>query len=300
MKRVIPFVAMWVVVAVCVAFVGSDGLAATVEGIGIASSPSAKSAESPPTRFQQAGWAPANLIFNQASGMFVLDASGGVSRLAAGPQTTPRIEKLFQVEAGYSAQSAAASSDSVYVTSNSKLGCTIHRYSLATKAVSKRLMVANARCAGIATNGSALYVALPDRGEIRHWDSWDAHSAKVWSLPGIKSPGPLAFDVTGQRLIVADGSGKAYAVSVADGKDQLLASNLGMVQCIATSRSQTIVASGRKILFIGRVDNRGENPPSGLGSLTGGHIAGVVVDGDDELWFADYDKKLVEGPFPLG
>jgi DNA-binding beta-propeller fold protein YncE len=280
MKRVIPFVGAWVLIAVCFA--------------------SAKSAQSPPTRFQQAGWAPADLVFNQASGMFVLDASGGVSRLVADPQATPRIEKLFQVEAGYSAQSAAASSDSVFVTSNSKLGCTIHRYSFVTKAVSKRLVVANTACAGIATNGSTFYVALPALGEIRYWDSWDAPSAKIWSLPRINSPGTLAFDVTGQRLIVADDSGKLYAVSVADGKARLLASHLGMVQCIATSRSQTIVASGKKVLFIGRVDNRREKPPAGLGSLMGGQIAGVVVDGDDELWFADYDKKLVEGPFPLG
>ena len=280
MKRVIPFVGVWVLIAVCLA--------------------SAKSVQSPPTRFQRAGWAPADLVFNQASGMFVLNASGGVSRLVADPQATPRIEKLFQVEAGYSAQSAAASSDSVFVTSNSKVGCTVHRYSLATKAVSKRLVVANTACAGIATNGSTFYVALPSVGEIRYWDSWDAPSAKIWFLPRINSPGTLAFDVTGKRLIVADDSGKVYAVSVADGKARLLASHLGMVQCITTSRSQTIVASGKKILFIGRVDNRREKPPAGLESLTGGQIAGVVVDGDDELWFADYDKKLVEGPFPLG
>ena len=300
MKRVIPFVGVWVLIAVCVAFVGSEGLTATVESVGIASLPSAESVQSPPTRFQQAGWAPADLVFNQASGMFVLDTSGGVSRLVADPQATPRIEKLFQVEAGYSAQSAAASSDSVFVTSNSKIGCTVHRYSLTTKAVSKRLVVANAACAGIATNGSTFYVALPSLGEIRYWDSWDAPSAKIWSLPRIKSPGTLAFDVTSQRLIVADDSGKLYAVSVADGKAQLLASNLGMVQSIATSKLHIIVASGKKVLFIGRVDNRREKPPAGLGSLTGGQIAGVVVDGDDELWFADYDKKLVEGPFLLG
>jgi hypothetical protein len=300
MKRVIPFVAMWVLIAVCLAFVGSDGLTGAVESVGGTSLHSAKSVQSPPTRFQQAGRAPADLVFNQASGMFVLDASCGVSRLVADPQTTPRIEKLFQVEAGYSAQSAAANSDSVFVTSNSKLGCTVHKYSLTTKAVSKRLVVANTACAGIATNGSTFYVALPSLGEIMYWDSWDAPAARIWSLRGINSPGTLVFDVTGQRLIVADDSGKVYAVSVADGKAQLLASHLGMVQSIATSKLQTIVASGKKVLFIGRVDNRREKPPAGLGSLTGGHIAGVVVDGDDELWFADYDKRLVEGPLPLG
>ncbi|MGA8365906.1 MAG: hypothetical protein WB716_01175, partial [Candidatus Acidiferrales bacterium] len=122
MKRVIPFVGMCVLIAVCLTFVGANAQAPAAN--------TNNSVQSPPTRFHQAGWAPADLVFNQASGMFVLDASGGVSRLVADPQTAPRIEKLFQVEAGYSAQSAAASSDSVYVTSNSKLGCTIHRYSL--------------------------------------------------------------------------------------------------------------------------------------------------------------------------
>ena len=72
-----------------------------------------------------------------------------------------------------------------------------------------------------------------------------------------------------------------------------------MVQSIATSRLHILLASGEKILFLARSDNRGENPPAGLQSLTGGHIVGVAVDATDSLWFADYDKKLVAGPFPL-
>jgi hypothetical protein len=82
-------------------------------------------------------------------------------------------------------------------------------------------------------------------------------------------------------------------------REQLLASNLGTVQSIATSRYHILVASGKKVLFLARSDNRGENPPAGLQSLTGGHIVGVAVDATDRLWFADYDNKLVAGPFPL-
>jgi hypothetical protein len=52
-------------------------------------------------------------------------------------------------------------------------------------------------------------------------------------------------------------------------------------------------------LFVDRFNNRGEAAPAGLQSLTGGHIVGVTVDALDQLWFADYDKKIVEGPFPL-
>jgi hypothetical protein len=56
---------------------------------------------------------------------------------------------------------------------------------------------------------------------------------------------------------------------------------------------------GKKILFIDRFNNCGEAASAGLRSLTGGHIVGVTVDALDQLWFADYDNKLVEGPFPL-
>ena len=53
------------------------------------------------------------------------------------------------------------------------------------------------------------------------------------------------------------------------------------------------------MLFLARSDGHGENPPAGLQVLTGGHIVGVAVDASDRLWFTDYDKKIVEGPFPL-
>jgi len=274
-------------------------LSSQVESVGVASLPPANSAQSPPTRFEEAGWQPTDLTINPTSGLFALDASGGVSRLIADPKATPRIENLFRVGASYSSTAVAASSDSVFVAANAQLGCTVYRYSLATKTVSKRLLAVHETCFGVATDGNTLYLTLPDRKEIRYWDSWDAASAKIWSLAGIGKPGCLEFDATGRRLIVTDDSGKAYAVSIPGGKIQLLTSDLGSVQSIAASKFQIIAASGTKLLFIGRFENRGEDPPAGLGSLTGGHIVGVAVGALDGLWFADYDKKLVEGPFPL-
>jgi hypothetical protein len=274
-------------------------LSSQVESFGVSSLPSGNSAQSPPTKFEKAGWQPADLTINPTSGLFALDASGGVSRLTADPKATPRIENLFRVEASYSGTALAASSESVFVAANARLGCTVYRYSLATKTVSKRLLAVHENCFGVATDGNTLYVTLPDRKEIRYWDSWDAPSAKIWSLAGIGKPGCLVFDVSGRRLIVTDDSGKAYAVSIPGGKTQLLTSDLGYVQSISASQFQIIAASGTKLLFIDRFENRGEDPPAGLRSLTGGHIVGVAVGALDELWFADYDKKLVEGPFPL-
>jgi hypothetical protein len=162
----------------------------------------------------------------------------------------------------------------------------------------QRLMGLNERCAGIATDGTALYLAMSHRKEIRYWNNWNATSFRSWSLPDMDGLGSLGFDDIGHRLIVATSSGKAYAISIPDGKQQLLASNLGDVTSIATSRFHILLASGKNVLFLARSDNHGENPPANL-QLTGGHIVGVAVDAADKLWFADFDNQLVEGPFPL-
>ena len=143
-------------------------------------------------------------------------------------------------------------------------------------------------------------MTMPDRKEIRYWDNWEASDSHTWSLAPLGAPGYIEFDGTGNRLIVADdASGTAYGVSIPDGKPQLLSGNLGSVQSIAASRFHTLFASGKKVLFLARSDNQGENPPLGWPPLPGGHIVGVAVDSSDELWVADYDNKVVEGPFPL-
>ena len=270
-----------------------------IQGIGVRSLPAAVTAQSAPTKFQSHGWQPSDLTSNSSSGMFALDSSGGVSRLVPDQAGSPRIEKLFRLKGSESGYALTATADAVFVAALNKLGCTVYRYSLASKAVSQRLVAVHERCAGIATDGTAVYVTFPARNEIRVWNSWEDPSPHSWPLSGVDSPGYVAFDPLGHRLIFADASGNAYAVSVSDGQKQLLASNLGMVQSIATSRFHILLASGKKVLFLARSDNRGENPPAGLQSLTGGHIVGVAVDAADRLWFADYDKKLVAGPFPL-
>ncbi len=272
-------------------------LSREIQGIGVRSLPAAVNAQSPPTRFRARGWQPGDITANPRSGMFALDSAGGVSRLVTDQPGPSRIETLFRLKRSDSGYALTATADSVFVASTSKLGCGVYRYSLASKTVSQRLLASHERCVGIATDGDTIFITMPERNEIRYLNSWDAPSLR--SLAEIRSPGYVFFDRIGHRLIVADGGGNAYAISVPDGKKQLLASNLGTVQSIATSRFHILVASGTKVLFLARSDNRGENPPAGLQSLTGGHIVGVAVDVADRLWFADYDNKLVAGPFPL-
>jgi hypothetical protein len=256
-------------------------------------------AQSPPTILQAKDWQPADLTFNPSLGLFALDSRGGVSRLLI-DQGSPRIENLFRLKSAYSGYALSASATSVFVSSGSSLGCTVFKYDISSKTVSQRLVAVKERCIGIAADGTGgFYVTVPDRKEIRYWDRWDDPSVRSWDFVDTDSLGNLVFDSVGHRVIVADASGNAYAISVPDGKKQRLASNLGVVTSIAASRFHIILASGKSVLFLGRSDSHGENPPAGLQQLTGGHIVGVAVDASDDLWFADYDKKLVKGPFSL-
>ncbi len=252
------------------------------------------------TKFQRKGWLPTDLASDPTSGLFALDHFGGVSRLDLGQRGTGRIERLFEIARFESGYALAASADSVFVAAGSKFGCKVYKYSLQTRTATSRMMAMNERCVGIATDGTAVYLTMPESKEIRYWDGWDTPKYRSWPLARLGAPGFLEFDRAAHRLIIVDDTqGTAYAVSIPDGKAQLLSEKLGAVQSIAVSRFHVLFASGRKVLFLARSDNHGENPPLGWPPLQGGHIVGVAVDGADQLWVADYDNEVVQGPLPL-
>lgn len=273
-------------------------LSRDIENVGLQSLPTAMTAQSASAKFQINNWRPADLASNTSSNIFSLSNDGGVFRLVQNRQGPSGLEKLFAIGSAYSPYAVTATSDAVFVAASSKIGCTVFRYTLASQKKDQRLVTQGQRCAGIATDGTTLFLTFPDQKEIRYLKGWDA-PVQSWSFEGADDPGYIIYDELGRRLIVADASGKAYSVSAADGSKQLLASNLGSVSSMAVSRFHILVASGNKVLFLARSDGHGENPPAGLQSLTGGIISGVAVDGSDSLWFADYDKRLIEGPFPL-
>ncbi len=249
--------------------------------------------------YKARNWRPSDLSTAGSIGLVALDHNGGVSRLETDGKESD-IDTLFRVPRSYQASVVTASADAIFVGANSVVGCTVFRYALADKAISQKLLGAHQHCAGIATDGKAIYLSMPDQREIKHWDSWDAASAKNWSIGGVEQdqPASMVFDPIGHRIIVAGSSGKAYAISVGDGKGQVIASNLGAVTSIAVSTLHILFGTGNKVLFVARSDNRAENPPADL-RLTGGHVVGVAVDASGNLWFADSDRQLVEGPIPL-
>jgi len=268
-------------------------LAKEIEVIGLKTLPAASI-----TTFKDKNWRPSDLSFGGSAGLVALDSNGGVSQLISGGPNGAEIHALFRVPGAYQASVVTASQDAVFVGANSQIGCTVFRYTLANKKIGKKIMGIHQHCAGIATDGNALYLSMPDQKEIRRWKTWDDTSPQNWALPDADQPGAMVFDQIGQRLVVSGSSGKAYGVSVIDGKQQLLNSNLGVVTSISTSKLNIMFWSGKKILFLARSDNHGENPPANL-ALTGGAIVGVAVDSSDHLWFADYDHALVKGPFSL-
>ncbi len=267
-------------------------LAKEIGSIGVRSLPA-----QPLTTFKDKNWRPSDLSSADNLGLLALDTTGGVSRLTADGQQGPHIETLFRVERSYRANAVAANAEAIFVASDSPLGCTVFRYGLADKKISRKIMGVREHCPGIATNGSVVYLAMSDRKEVKYWNNWSA-TPQSWSLADMDKPGPMVFDPIGNRLIVAGSSGKAYAISPTDGRQQVLASNLGAVTSIATSKIHILFGSGKRILFVARSDNHGENPPANL-QLTGGSIVGVAVDATGNLWFADYDNQLVTGPFSL-
>jgi hypothetical protein len=261
---------------------------------------SALAADSPqPSKFEAKNWRPGDLAFNPSSGMFVLDIDGGISRIAVDQHGMNNIEKLFRLGTGYVGTALAADAQAVYVASTGLSGCTVYRYSFTTKTVNQRILATGERCIGIAVDGGRIYVTIPGRGEIRYLNTWTAASSQSLSFYAISSPGSLAFDPIGGRLIVVDSSGSAYAISAQDKKKQLLASNLGDVDSIAVSQAYIVIGVGKKLTFLARSDNHREPLPARFQSLKIGRITGLAVDDAEKLWIADAERKTVTGPFLL-
>ena len=253
-----------------------------------------------PTPIRKTGsWTPVDLASGAGSDVFVLDRDNGVSKVTVDSEGS-HLESVFVLPQVYSLSSIAVAQQSVFVTGNNSLGCTVFRYSLATKSLASKAVLAHGSCAGIAIDGEVVYVVFTSKKEVKYWKSWAAGSYKAWPLVEMQTPGPLFLDQIGQQLLLADTStGRLYSVSITDGKSKVLADNVGWATALAADSKHIVIASGKKILFISRSDYRGEDPPTNLRSLTGGQIVGLAIDGTGRLWFADYDKHLVQGPLSI-
>lgn len=253
-----------------------------------------------PTPIRKSGsWIPVDLASGAGSAIFVLDRDNGVSKVTVGSEGS-HLESVVVLPRAYGLSSIAVTQQSIFVTGNNSSGCMIFRYSLATKSLASKLIPGRGSCAGIATDGEVVYVVFTDKKNVEYWKSWDAGSSQTWSFVEMQTPGPLFFDKVGHQLLLADTStGKLYSVSITDGKSKMLADNIGWANALAADSKHIAIASGKKILFISRTDYRGEDPPTNLKSLTGGHIVGLTIDGTGRLWFADYDRRLVQGPLSI-
>ncbi|MBZ5696648.1 MAG: hypothetical protein LAN36_14975 [Acidobacteriia bacterium] len=250
------------------------------------------------TVYQQKHWGPVDLTFHPAAGLFVLDYDGAVSRVRIDRQGI-HLETLFQLKRVDRPAELTANSEFLFTSSNNSIGCTVYKFSLASRKTSQRLiLVGGGGCDGIAADGNTVYLVLPGKKEIRYWSNWDSSSPKSWSFNQIDRGGVLTFDSSGRRLLYANESGTAYAISVPEGKIRPLVSNVGVVHSIATDPNHVLLASGKKVLFYSRSDNLGENPPSNMQSLSGGQISGIAVDTTNSAWIADFDNGLIQGPFP--
>ena len=245
------------------------------------------------------------MAFDPVLGLFVLDDNGGVSGITV-DQSGIHVQLLFEIGRTDRPATMTVNDQSIFVSSNSNLGCMVYQYSLSGGKISKRLVRdGQAECDGIAAAGNAIYLSFPSLNKVHYWLDWSSHSSSSWSfnfthsLQQINMASVLHYDEFGHRLIYADSSGTSYSISLPGGQLSYMIDNLGYVHAIAADTSRILFASGKKVLFVDRVDNRGQNPPDNMRNLTGGLISGVAVDASDAAWIADFDNNLIKGPFPL-
>jgi YEATS family len=256
--------------------------------------------------YHRNGWRPIDLTFNPTSGLLVLDDDGKVSKVISDVKGVHLETLPLDIPRSSRPTAVAASKDSVFVSANNSLGCTVFRYSFASNKTSEKLLenadVGHDGCDGIATDGVGMFLVVPGRREIRYWSDFNASSYKSWNSP-VPTPdtasGYLNFTDACTCLIFAGTSGTAYTLSPQQGKWLTVTYNLGYVHSITSDSSRILFASGKSVLFYSTTNNRRENVPSSMKSLTGGLISGVAIDSAGSAWIAVFDEGIIKGPIPL-
>jgi len=256
--------------------------------------------------YYRSGWYPTDLAFNPDSGLFVLDRDGSISRVVSDASGIQLATLPVGISLSYQPEALAASKDSVFVSANSSIGCTIFRYSFANKKTTKQFLqtggVGQGGCEGIATDGTGIFLVIPGKREIWYWPDFNSSSYKTLNPPvplNDSTSGSLNFNGACQCLIFAGASGTAYVFSLQEGKWSTVTDKLGYVHSIASDSSHILFASGKNVLFYSRTSKRRENAPTSMQLLTGGLITGVAIDSTGSAWIADFDKGIVKGPVPL-
>lgn len=252
-----------------------------------------------PAKYQQEGWRPIHLAFDPSAGMFVLDSDGVVSKVTI-DQSGIHLKPVLRLPLANTPISLAVNTEALFVSSNNRLGCHVHRYSFSTRATAQRLAVPNEPCGSIASDGgNTIYLLLPVRKQVWRLQQWNSSFQSCWSFRDSERMGVLAFDRVASQLIFASESGSAYTISFAERKMHELTNRAGVVRSIATDRNHILMASGGKVLFYGRSSKAGVNPPDSMHVLGGGRISGVAIDTAHGAWISNMDHGFIQGPLPL-
>ena len=126
----------------------------------LALSPGARAASAnPTTAFHLPGWFPVDITADPVKGVLVVERLGQISRVY-NDESGFHQDVLFTIALPEIAQSITAGGDFAYVTANSRLGCTVYRFTFSTKIVSRKTLSPNAACDGIALAGSTIFVVF--------------------------------------------------------------------------------------------------------------------------------------------
>jgi hypothetical protein len=258
---------------------------------------------SPTAEIQKKGWFPVDLAFDPVAGLFVLDQDGGIGQVTY-TGSGIQVQQLFHLPHlpfGAQAIAVATRKDAVYVSTASAAACTVYEYSLKSKAL-KPTFVGQSQCDGIATDGTGIYLAMPDAEEVRHWVHWGDRTYQSLGVPERTRASRycvLHYDATAQRLLFAGASGNSYQLSTSNWKWSYLDSKVGFVHAIGSDWNRILFASGKSVLFYDRQSNTGVDTAPSLKETSRGTIYGLAVDSSDSVWIADHDNSTIRGPFRL-
>jgi hypothetical protein len=252
------------------------------------------------------GWSPIDMAFNPDSGLVVLDHDGKISSVIVDPNGIHLETLPLNISLSSKPIVIAASKESVFVSTNNLISCTVFRYSFANRQTSQKALtkvdVGQAGCDGIATDGVGIFLIIPGRRQIRYWSDFNSSNYIKWDSPVPASDpasGSLNFNDTCHCLIFASVSGTAYTLSPQQGKWSKVTENLGYVHSITSDSTRILFASGNKVLFYSTSKSHREEAPPSMQSLTGGIISGVALDSSGSAWIADSDNGIIKGPIPL-
>ncbi len=244
-------------------------------------------------------WKPIDEAFDASTGLVVLDRYGRVTRVSQTP-AGKNGDVLFELPQGFSPNVIGAGTGSIFVLATNKIGCTVFKYTLASKSLSNRLVgMGNEICTGIAADGPSVYIAFANVHRIKYWEDWQSGNEVNIEVDFSQYGGLLAVDRSSHKALLGDGTGNLFLIDPVKRNGVKVASFGNQPNGIGISSQYVIVVAGSKVISLSRSDLQKGKTPGALAKMPSGRFVGIAIDAGDKAWILDSQHDLLRGPLDL-